>query len=124
MLNEIKEKYQTFSDSVIHRIGFKTLNEETSLIQNDMIIFIEALNWKNDTWERLKIIFTEVTQIRIIENKRRHIDVVFEALICEDSGEVVFDFDPIDIDGVGNLKENPDSNFSVRCKSVSFELIA
>ncbi|GAB2699706.1 hypothetical protein GCM10027037_25430 [Mucilaginibacter koreensis] len=120
MIQEIKDKYRTFSDAVIEKIEYQILSgSDTNKYLN---AYITCFNWKTETWERVMFQFTDVKNIRLIETPRLSSSVIFEALLLQDDRNVIVDFFPIQVDGLGKLKEDPHSTFSIRCSKITYEV--
>lgn len=123
MVKQIKERYNRFSDSVIYRWEYNPLDIDFKSTSATLSVFIRCLNLQNSIWENVKIDFNGVTEFRFVETSKRKNSTVFEALIEQKGDEVIFDFFPIQVDGKGELKEDSNSDFSIHCASLSYELL-
>ena len=85
-------------------------------------MLLNCYNWQLNKWEKIQLMFKGVKSIRFVETAQRPSTVVFEALMI-DKEDVIFDFFPIQVDGRGNLQEDPKSDFSIHCKSVDYKVL-
>ncbi len=123
MINEIKEKYNRFSDSTIYKIEYNLVDFESHGGTRMLSVFINCLNLQSLNWEKIQIDFEDVKSFRFVEIPKRKNSIVFEALIEQKEDDIVFDFFPVQTDGKGNLAENLNSDFSVRSGSLSYKVI-
>jgi hypothetical protein len=118
MLNEIVKKYGNLSDSLISEIIYYAV-DGTRRIE----VILDCMNALNDyEYEKMKLTFNYILSIHFSENENQSTTSINSALIANDSGIIVFDFFPL-ISGEGNLKENENSDFKIKCKEVSYSLV-
>ncbi|SFF38771.1 hypothetical protein SAMN05216167_1615 [Spirosoma endophyticum] len=119
MLAELVDTYERFSDALILTIHYaNSIDNGRSL---DVII--HCMNKQKDyEWETVKLSFMEISKFRFIENERTSSTVINSALLKNEQGQIIIDFFPFIYDD-GVLKENPSSDFSIRCRSIKYELL-
>ena len=124
MVQKLKSTYKSFGDATISRIEYQiNYFNQGKEYSKDIFVFINCYNWILNKWENLRLTFNKVSQIRFVETKQRPSTIIFEALINKIDDTIIFDFFPVQIDGEGSLKEDPNSDFSVRCKSIFYEVL-
>ena len=121
MLEEIKRLYQTLGDAVIDKIEYVSTFENTS--SKTLSVYMKCLNWEIDQRQRVKFTFANVFLFQYIDNRKIQSAVVFEALIMQNESGIVVDFFPIQVDGLGELAEDPKSSFLIHCKAISYEVL-
>ncbi|RFS24447.1 hypothetical protein DVR12_04345 [Chitinophaga silvatica] len=115
MLNEIQNKYEQFSDSIILKFEYFTRGAS-----KEIIVTIDCMNKLNDyKYETIKLSFNDVISFRFIENENEASVSINEALLIKENGVLTFDFFPLRL-GASTLKENKDSDLIIRCKDVSY----
>jgi len=121
MVNGIKQIYRTLSDASIIGIEYGIIKHEesTKFISINIICF----NWQTENWDNLKLIFNNVTFFRFIEGNETQSTIIFEALIKVDSEQIIVDFFPIQVDGLGILAEDPNSSFAIKCTELTYEVL-
>lgn len=113
MINIIKDKYGEFSDSWVSKI---------SIINNQIQLIITCANKVNDyKYETIQLTFNRIESYVI--NKKHFEDnyVVKDALLKEENGLIIFDFEPLDF--FDFLEENKDSTFKIICKEVNYQFL-
>jgi hypothetical protein len=114
MLDEIKYRYQTFGDAGIKKIEYQ---------HNHLVVYITCLNWQTGEWEKVKFEFINVSSFRYIESSELQSSIIFEALLMKEGSNVIIDFYPIQVDGIGKLEEDPNSSFQVHCSNITYEVL-
>lgn len=124
MINEIKSNYKALGDATIYKVEYQInyINQATECFKN-VDVFINCYNWSFNKWEKIQLTFKRVSSIRFVEIARRPSTVIFEALVTEINDVIIFDFFPIQIDGKGTLEEDPNSDFSIHCMSLSYKVL-
>jgi len=118
MINNLKLNYKEFGDATIFKIEYRVSYKKDDSFK-EIDVFVNCYNWQLNTREEIKITFQQVHSIRFIENTRCS-TVIFEALLIENEDDIIVDFFPIQIDGKGILKEDPQSDFSIHCKEILY----
>lgn len=121
MISEIKNFYGSFGDAVVDKIEYFLVNSDTNT--KSLSAYIRCLNWKTEEWQKVKLNFTDVFHFQYMENKKLYSSVIFEALITQNESGIVVDFFPIQVDGLGELAEDPNSSFLVHCKFINYEVL-
>jgi hypothetical protein len=120
MLEEIIEKYEKFPDCLIKTVKYSvSISEEN----NDSVeTIISCFNLKEENKrEIIRIIFKNIELIKFSQINRFPSLFLDEIYIKEDNGLITFDFFPID--HFDYLEENPNSEFIIKCKQVSYEVL-
>lgn len=113
MINEIINKYEKFSDALISEINYKS-----SLQTRSVEVIIKCMNSQKDyEWEIIKLKFTDILLFKFSENANSSSTLINSALLKEEDGIIVMDFFPL-IFGDHNLKENINSDFIIKCKTL------
>jgi hypothetical protein len=116
MIEKIIEDYAEFSDSWISEI---TLYNNENIIE----IIIHCANKNKDySYEKVKISFKKIINYVLIEKNRISDLAPKDVLINEKNGIITFDFFPID--HFDYLEENPNSEFIIKCKEISYEVLS
>jgi hypothetical protein len=115
MLNEIINKYEKFSDTLILEIVYHVVGNSRRI--EVVINCMNALN--NYEYEKIKLTFNDVVSMRFNENENQSSTVINSALLSENNGIIVFDFFPL-IYGESSLKENENSDLKIKCREVSY----
>ncbi|GAA4499137.1 hypothetical protein GCM10023172_17340 [Hymenobacter ginsengisoli] len=122
MIAKIKNLYGSFGDAIVERIEYVPIGSNTS--GKLLSVYLKCLNWKTEEWEKVKLNFIDVTHFQYSDCKVIQSAVVFEAMIMQNERGIVVDFFPVQVDGLGKLEEDPMSSFLIRCKSISYEVLA
>jgi hypothetical protein len=122
MIAKIKNLYGSFGDAVVERIEYFVINSD--IPEKSLSVYLRCLNWKTEEWEKVKFNFIDVTHFQYSDNTITQSTVVFEALIMQNESDIVVDFFPIQVDGLGELAEDPMSSFLIHCKSVSYKVLS
>lgn len=118
MIKKIIEDYCEFSDSWISEIKLFENNSE-----NVFELIIHCANKsKNYSYEKVKFSFTKVICYKLIGKKGITDFAPKDVYIKEDNGLITFDFFPID--HFDYLEENPNSEFIIKCKEISYEVLS
>jgi hypothetical protein len=122
MLEEIIEKYGKFSDSLVSEISYKCYITEKGTEDDTIEVVLRCMNFKNENkFERIKLKFVGVMVYKFSQNKQYPSLFLDEVYIKEEDGIITFDFFPIDY--FDYLEENPNSEFIVKCKEVSYKVL-
>ena len=85
-------------------------------------VYIRVMNALNDyISEEVKLTFIDILKIRFVEEEKTSSLIINSALIKEEEGVIIMDFFP-DIYSWG-LKENPESDFYIKCRKVEYEVL-
>lgn len=118
MLNDLMLKYSTFSDTVISRICYSRNNEDIGNVQ----ITLSAMNAQRDyRFDIIEITFFNILKLRFVENENTSSLIINASLIEETNDIIMVDFFPL-IYKTG-LKENPESDFQIKCKKIEFVIL-
>jgi hypothetical protein len=118
MLEKIIKDYSEFSDSWISEIIIFSKNNETVL---ELIIHCANKN-KNYNYEKVKISFKNGINYKIIKDFEINSFAPKDVFINKNNDIITFDFYPID--HFDYLEENPKSNFIIKCKDISYEILS
>ncbi len=119
MLKEIIEKYEHFSDALILEFTYKNSSENT--IRPMVEITLRCMNAReNYAWEMIILRFEQVVKIKFQED-RSSSTVIYSALLKKSENIIKVDFFPLI--GSEPLMEDPNSNFYIHCKEISYKLI-
>lgn len=117
MLEEIARKYGNFHDAVILEIRYQS-NEGYSTVE----ITVSCMNSEKDyDWEVIRIKCGKLTLFRFEERYNTSSTIITSALVKGESDLMTIDFFP-KIIGRENF-ENPESDFIIKFKEMSYELI-
>ncbi|WP_028888960.1 hypothetical protein [Tenacibaculum ovolyticum] len=115
MIRNVLNKYREFSDSLLVNILYNyNIDNSKSYIE----LTLSCINVENNfSYEKVKLIMKEIEEFILIEpynadNKM----VIKDALLKEENGLIIFDFDPID--HFDYLEENPNSTFKIKSKQI------
>ena len=118
MMNEIIERYANFADGLITSFCYSG-----SLYEREIWVEIKCMNSQRDyEWDIIKLIFLEVVLFRFNENEKVSSTLINSALLKEENGLAIIDFFPL-ILGNNDLQVNVNSDFIIKCKTISYELI-
>ncbi|CAM4431536.1 hypothetical protein [Flavobacterium terrigena] len=118
MIEEILNRYESFSDSLISKICYERSNQNDGKIE----VFIRCMNAYNDyQFESIKLVLTDVIEFRLIENNPFSALVVNSALLIKQDDFIIIDFFP-DIFNEG-LKLNSESDFMIRAKGINYQVL-
>lgn len=118
MINEIINKYEHFSDSLIIKLVY-IINDNSKVIE----VTIRCMNkFKDYQFETIKLSFEDIISFRFIENENQSSFLINSALLLNEKGIITFDFFPL-IFGRSKLSENENSDFKIKCRKVSYEQI-
>ena len=121
MIQEIIKKYDRFPDALILEINFKSIT--ATLFKGDVAVTLRCKNHQADfKWEVVRLTFSEVVSFRFIEHIDASSVIVYAAMIQESEGIITFDFFPL-MYGAFDLRENKDSDFMIKSRSVSYEVL-
>jgi hypothetical protein len=119
MINEIINKYEQFSDALISEINYKS-----SIQSRNIEVIIKCMNSHKDyKWETIKLIFIDVLFFKFTENENTSSTLINSALIKEEKNMIIVDFFAL-IFGNNDLKENANSDFIVKCKTLKYKLLS
>jgi hypothetical protein len=122
-INEIQEKYDKFSDGIILEILYKPKVRSRGN-HGEIVVIIKCFNIQRAfEFEHVKLIFCRVIYSRLLEQEDGTSTVINAALLyIKQNGNIVIDFFPKIISNSEYL-ENPDSNFSICCEEVRYEIL-
>lgn len=122
MLEEIIEKYEKFPDCLIKEINYGFSISEKNY--DFVVVIISCFNFKEENRrEIIRIVFKNIELIKFSQINRfpsLFLDEVY--ILQEKDGIITFDFFPID--HFDYLEENPNSEFIIKCKEVSYEVLS
>ncbi|QMW02854.1 hypothetical protein [Spirosoma foliorum] len=122
MLSEIINTYEQFSDSLILKVCYISLTENSSNSRTIEVV-IRCMNKLNDyEWDVIKLSFLDVIKFRFIENENTSSTLINSALLKREDGNVIVDFFPLYY-SQSSLLENPNSDFIIYCKDLKYEVI-
>ena len=116
MINEIVEKYEKFSDSLISEFTFKS----SEIDQIEIVIKCRNAN-RNYEWELVRLMFNDVFEFRFVSLANMSSVVINSALIKQENGFIIVDFFPL-IFANDNLKENIQSDLIIKCKELKYSV--
>ncbi|WP_343745126.1 hypothetical protein [Chitinophaga sp.] len=121
MITEITRKYGHFADALLLSFSFES-NVHSASGKGKIEILINCMNSENDfEWEKVKLVFEEVTCFRFIENRNTSSVAINAAMLNHNSDEIAFDFFPLMFNH--ELVENPESDFIIKCKKLTYVVI-
>lgn len=120
MLEKITDRYDRFADSVISEFTYRRYLNVNGFDEGVIDVYIRAES-KSADYEIVKLKFSEIISFRFLENQDSSSLIINEAYINEENNIITFDFFPL-IYAAGT-RENIDSDFIVKCKKVSFEIL-
>ncbi|SHG15814.1 hypothetical protein [Pedobacter caeni] len=116
MLNEIINKYENFSDSLVLEMLYNTTSKNLEAV-------IKCMNKLNDyEFETIKIFFSDVISVRFVEKQNQSSTSINSALLTSNNEIITFDFFPL-IYGNSDLHENKYSDFMIKCKQIGYKVI-
>ena len=119
MLEEIKLKYSHFHDAQIYKINFI---EESG--NNDLNLILSCTSSQNDyNLDNVKLSFIDITSFKLNFKKNMGLFTIFACFLKAENDLITVDFDCIYFDE-DNLKENPNSEFIIKCKQISYEVLS
>jgi hypothetical protein len=119
MLEEIKLKYSHFHDAQIYKINFQ---EEYG--NNNLILMLSCTSSQNDyNLDNLKISLIDVVSFKYDFKKNMGLLTIFACFLKTENDLITVDFDCIYFDEE-NLKENPNSQFIIKCREISYEVLS
>jgi hypothetical protein len=118
MIEKIIENYFELSDSWISEIKSIDSNNEITL---ELIIHCANRN-KDYSYEKVKFLFSKIISYQIIRKNIVNNFAPKDVFIKEKDGIITFDFFPID--HFDYLEENPNSDFIIKCKEISYEVLS
>jgi hypothetical protein len=119
MLEEIKLKYSRFHDAQICKIIF---NDKYG--NNDLNLILSCTSSQNDyNLDNIKISFIDVISFKFNFKKSMGLLTIFACFLKTENDIITVDFDCIYLDE-DNLKENPNSEFIIKCKEISYEVLS
>lgn len=114
MFNEIKNKYEDFSDSVISEIKYYQMHN-IRIVE----VTLKCMNSFNDyDYENIKLIFNDVTFFHFKEAEPYSSTAINSAFLNNDKGIIVFDFFPLLYNN--KLEENPESDLIIKSKRLFY----
>lgn len=117
MYDELVDKYEQFSDAFVEQIVFDA-NGKNSGIQ----IFVSCMNRFLDyEYERIRLIFEDVTLFRFIYNENMNSTFIFSALLQKEEDIITFDFFPLMFND--GLKEDVNSDLLIKCRNISYTIV-
>ena len=122
MIKDIINKYGEFSDSWITEIKYykKMINTEDI---NVIELIINCANKQNDyIYEVVNLTFKNIVSFNFSEINNSDNFASSDILIKTERELITFDFFPIDY--FDYLEENPNSNFIIKCKEVSYKVLS
>ena len=122
MIKDIINKYGEFSDSWITEIKYykKMINTEDI---NVIELIINCANKQNDyIYEVVNLTFKNIVSFNFSEINKSDNFASSDVLIKTERELITFDFFPIDY--FDYLEENPNSNFIIKCKEVSYKVLS
>lgn len=118
MIEEVSKRYESFHDAVISKYSYERSLEDMGRVE----IYIRVMNALDDyIFEEVKLTFIDIFKIRFVEEEKMSSLIINSALLKEEGGIVTMDFFP-DIYSWG-LKENPDSDFYIKCRKIEYEVL-
>lgn len=119
MLEEIKLKYSHFHDAQIYKINF---TDEYG--NNNLNLMLSCASSQNDyNLDNIKIFFIDVTSFKFNFKKNMGLLTIFACFLKKENDLIIADFDCIYFDE-DNLEENPKSEFIIKCKEISYEVLS
>lgn len=115
MINNIKEKYHLFSDSVITKIQYNKSIENTICI-----VGLRSYNWKTSEYDVIELVFEDCIYFRFFESTKITSTIVSNALLEKKDDIVIFDFFPLYYSD-DKIIENPNSDFIIKCKNIQIK---
>lgn len=113
MIDDIKLKYDTFSDSWISKI---------KEFEDTIILTIVCSNNQNDyKYEKIELIFSNIVSFVLDENLSLNNIGIKDALFDFKNDLVIFDLDPID--HFDYLEENKNSKFKVVSRNIDLSFV-
>ena len=113
MIDQIISKYENFSDALVSEINYKS-----SLQTRSIELIVKCMNSQKDyEWEIIKLTFIDIIFFKFSENENSSSTLINCALLKEENGIIIMDFFPL-IFGNYNLKENINSDFIIKCKTL------
>lgn len=120
MLEKINFFYKKFSDCLIKKTKYDSYISEES--KERIEVTLSCFNFERENRrEIIKLIFEDLITVKFIQIKNNPSLFLDEVYILEENELITFDFFPID--HFDYLEENPNSNFIIKCKKVSYEVL-
>lgn len=116
MIEEFARAHYDFNDALINEFRFFTVNGKPSLE-----ILITCMNDQTDDWHTIRIVCTNVVFFKFRQDWNTSSTVVNTALTKTEGDMMTIDFFPY-ING-STLEENPESDFIVKFKNFTSEII-
>lgn len=117
MIQEIIEKYCELSDSWVSEV--KLLNNNENILE----LIIDCANKSKDySYEKVKFSFTKMISYKLIGKNGVTDFAPKDVFINQKEGVITFDFFPID--HFDYLEENPNSEFIIKCREISYEVLS
>ena len=118
MIDEIKKRYELFSDSLISKISYERTTEKDGKIE----IIIRSMNALNNyQFELVKLIITNVIEFRLIEKHPFSSLIINSALLIKENDFIIIDFYP-DI-YKDCLKINLESDFIIKAEKICYKVL-
>ena len=119
MLEKITSEYAKFPDSLIEGIYFFPISKESD---STIEVILSCFNLKKENKnEIIKLIFTKIELIKFNQFNDDPSLFLDEIYIDYKNDLITFDFFPID--HFDYLEENPNSNFIIKCRKISYEVL-
>lgn len=117
MIDEILEKYKTFSDTVINKIVYNEHFKNKVYIKNCKI-YLFSYNWLEDNYEDTILVFENIKEFRFIKRENMSSTVITDALLKSENGEIILDFFPKQYSDSILEIDYTDSDFLIRSESI------
>lgn len=118
MIEEIKEKYEDFADSLISQVSYLRTLDNQGIIE----ITLAVMNAENDyKFENIKLVLSNISTFRFVEMNNTSSLIIYGAILSQDNGVITLDFFPEIHDD--KYVVNEESDFLVRCKHITYEFI-
>ncbi|MBN9293030.1 MAG: hypothetical protein J0G96_03520 [Flavobacteriia bacterium] len=116
MIDEIKNKYEHFSDSLVLKIVYDA--DDTS---KKIEVIIKCMNKLNDyEFEIITLSFEDIISFCFIDTENQSNVSINAALLTNERGIITFDFSPLIFERA-ELKENENSDFKIKCRKISYK---
>lgn len=120
MIEEIAKKYDNFSDSLILKIIYLSVNNDAK-DNGYMEILIDSFNGEREyAREKIKLLIKGIIKCKFLQEQNGNSVFINTALLKKENDIIIIDFFPIP--GFP-LELDPDSNFYIYCKAINYEVV-
>ncbi|WP_336717109.1 hypothetical protein [Chryseobacterium mucoviscidosis] len=112
MIEQIKNIYRSFSDSLISKIEYNRSIENVTCVVN-----ISSYNWETSERDEISLIFEDCVFFKFFESSKINSTVITNALLNQNEDIIVFDFFPLYYSD-DKILENPNSDFVIKSKGL------